>query len=84
MKKDNPRGGDAPASEVDSPQHTGKTRGNLGAGKESTGGVAKDGRAGKTGRADHSPTTPIRRQTRDDGSGYGGNKGEPKTSSDQR
>jgi len=84
MKNDNPRAGDAPSSEADSPERTSKRRGNLGAGKESTGGVAKKGTPVDTGKADQSPTAPLGRHDAEKGSGYGGNKGGPKTSSDQR
>ena len=84
MKNDNPRGDDARAGEADLPQRTNKGKGSLGAGKEATGGVAKDGRAGDTGKAGQSQTAPLRHHGTDKVSGYGGNKGGPKTSSDQR
>jgi len=84
MKNDNPRGDDARAGAADLPQRTNKGKGSLGAGKEATGGVAKDGRAGDTGEADRSRTAPLRDHGTDKGSGYGGNKGGPKTSSDQQ
>ncbi|MEO7103655.1 MAG: hypothetical protein ABI311_09735 [Gemmatimonadaceae bacterium] len=49
MKKDDPYGdgGGARAGKPDTPQRDNKGQGSLGAGKEATGGVAKDG-DGKT------------------------------------
>lgn len=92
MKKNDPYGdgGGARVGKPDTPQRDNKGKGSLGAGKESTGGIAKEGsgeidekrsatapaKAANAERAqDHSP---------DKGSGYGGNKGGPKTSSDKR
>lgn len=85
MKKNNPYGDDA-GTRVGKPctpkrGNMAGAAGNTGAGKESTGGVAKDGKGqSSTGKKSGS----LKDQGVDKGSGYGGNKGEPKTSRDQR
>jgi hypothetical protein len=95
MKKDDPYGdgGGARVGQPDTPQRDNMGQGSLGAGKESTGGIAKEG-SGKTDEA-RSATAPAKAAKAgkdanaiepgtDKGSGYGGNKGDPKPSSDQR
>ena len=79
MKKDDPYGdgGGARVGEPETPQRDNMGKGSLGAGKEATGGIAKNGK-GKSGSATGTDSTPGKT------SGYGGNKGGPKTSSDQR
>ncbi|MEO7040679.1 MAG: hypothetical protein ABI035_00285 [Gemmatimonadaceae bacterium] len=56
MKKDDPYGdgGGARVGKPETPQRDNKGKGSLGAGKEATGGIAKDG-DGKTNKA-HSAT----------------------------
>jgi hypothetical protein len=85
MKDDNPYGDDGGArvGKPDTPKRDnlegGGDGGDLGAGKESTGGVAKHG------NPDTAPpprSKPIDREQRDD-PGYGGNRGGPKPGSDR-
>lgn len=87
MKKDDPYGdgGGARVGEPETPQRDNMGQGSLGAGKESTGGVAKEG-SGATNRARSASATVTAKVVRepDKGSGYGGNQGGPKKSSDQR
>lgn len=85
MKKDDRYGeGDARVSPPDGPQRDNKGKGSLGAGKESTGGIAKDGK-GNVDQSRSGVTPGVAPDAGPDkGSGYGGNKGGPKTSSDQR
>ena len=88
MKKDNPYGDDAGTrvGKPDSPKRENiagaRGAGNSGAGKESTGGVPKHGNPGSSGSP--SPSRPLKDEGPDNGSGYGGNKGSPKTSRDER
>lgn len=88
MKKDNPYGDDAgtQVGKPDTPKRANmagaKGAGDSGAGKESTGGVAKVGKAGSA--SSRPDSSPLKDEGIDEGSGYGGNQGSPKTSRDQR
>jgi hypothetical protein len=84
-------GGGARIGEPTTPQRNNRGLGSLGSSKESSGGIAREG-SGNVNE-DRSATAPARaaraRKALEDHapgheSGYGGKKGEPKTSSDQR
>jgi hypothetical protein len=66
MKKDDPYGdgGGARVGKPDTPQRDNMGQGSLGAGKESTGGIAKEG-SGKT-NVDRSATAPAKRERASD------------------
>ena len=91
MKNSSPYGDDGGArvGKPDTPERDnlkddalkgGNDGGDLGAGKEATGGLSKHGNPGS---ADNSGTVPVERKEEHD-SGYGGKQGVPRTSSDQR
>jgi hypothetical protein len=91
MKEDSARGGHrgASAGKANAPrrddQRSGERSGDqnsgTGAGKEATAGIPRKGAVGDVG---HPDAAPVNHPATDKGSGYGGNKGGPKTSSDQR
>lgn len=86
MATDDPYGdgGGARVGKPDTPKRDnlrgGGDGGNLGAGKESTGGISEHGNPADT--ADHAGSEPPRRKE-DKGSGYGGDRGKPKPGAGQ-
>lgn len=85
MTKNNPYGDDGGTrvGKPDTPKRDnpggGGDGGNLGAGKESTGGVSE--RGNPPSGDEQAGSKPRRKE--DKGSGYGGSKGDPKRSADQ-
>jgi hypothetical protein len=95
MKEDSTRGDHrgASAGKTNAQQHDDQRSGDqsggqsggqkkgTGAGREATAGIPRKGAVGDVG---HPDARPVNHPATDKGSGYGGNKGGPKTSSDQR
>jgi hypothetical protein len=87
MKEDSARDGHGggSADKANAPRHDDQRNGDqqsgTGAGKEATAGIPRKGAVGDVG---HPDAAPVNHPATDKGSGYGGNKGGPKTSSDQR
>jgi hypothetical protein len=79
QQHDDQRSGDQSGDQ--SGNQSGDQKKGTGAGKEATAGIPRKGAVGDVG---HPDARPVNHPATDKGSGYGGNKGGPKTSSDQR